>query len=158
MRFQGAPLLDFRLGISYRQPFLASFHYMYEGFAMRKIGILALMGVMVGGLAFANNNSNQGGSTKTIKEVMAAAFKGDDSLYKKVTSGKASAEEKAKLLDCLIYLVQNEAPKGDATEWKMMSGRAMMAAGMVVVGRAEGMDELKAAGNCKACHDKFKGK
>ncbi len=124
---------------------------------MRKLLVLTVALAMVGGIAWANNAPAQGGK-KTIKEVMKAAMGGDNSLFKKVSSGSATAEEKTKLLDLLVSLVENDAPKGDATEWKMMSGTAMMAAAKVVVGREGAADELKAAGNCKACHDKFKGK
>ena len=83
---------------------------------------------------------------------------GENSLFNKVVGGKASAEEKLKLVDLLIDLVENEPAKGDATEWKMAAGTTMLAAAKVAVGREGAVDELKAAGNCKACHDKFKGK
>ena len=121
---------------------------------MRRIITIALALLCVGGFALANNFANK----KTIKEVMKAGLGGDSSLCKKVVSGDASDEEKKKFLDLLIDLVENEPPKGDGVEWKMQSGTAMLAAAKVVTGREGGLDELKAATNCKACHDKFKGK
>ena len=89
---------------------------------------------------------------------MKAGMAGNTSLLKKVLSGDASAEEKMKLLDLLIDLVENDAPKGDETEWKMMAGMSMLTAAKVVAGREGAIDELKKATDCKSCHDKFKGK
>ena len=114
--------------------------------------------LMVGSFAWASNNNSNVAAKKTVKEVMNAGMAGDNSLFKKVAGGSASAEEKAKLLDLLIDLLENDAPKGDTVEWKMASGTAMVAAAKLVIGREGALDELKAAANCKACHDKFKGK
>ncbi len=105
-------------------------------------------------IALANNLVE----TKTVKEVMKAGFAGDSSLCKKVLSGESSDEEKKKFLDLMIDLVENKAPKGDEMEWKMQAGTAMVAAAKVVTGREGSLEELKEATNCKACHDKFKGK
>jgi cytochrome c553 len=121
---------------------------------MRRVLTVALAVVCVGGFAWANVFAEK----KTIKEVMKAGFAGDSSLCKKVVSGEANDEEKKKFLDLLIDLVENEPPKGDGTEWKMQSGTAMLAAAKVVTGREGSLEQLKAATNCKACHDKFKGK
>jgi hypothetical protein len=54
--------------------------------------------------------------------------------------------------------VENDAPKGEELQWKMQSGKALLAAAKVVAGREGATDELKEATNCKACHDVFKGK
>jgi hypothetical protein len=121
---------------------------------MRRFFPAMVVLLCVGGFALANNLAPK----KTVKEVMKAAFAGDSSLCKKVTSGEASDDEKKQFLSLLIDLVENNAPKGDETEWKMQSGTALVAAAKVVTGREEGLEELKAAVNCKACHDKFKGK
>ena len=121
---------------------------------MRRVFTLALATMFVGGFALANNFVPK----KTVKEVMKAAFAGDSSLCKKVVSGQANEDEQKQFLDLLIDLVENDAPKGEVVEWKMQSGTAMLAAAKVVTGREGSLDELKAATNCKACHDKFKGK
>lgn len=89
----------------------------------------------------------------TIKEVMQAMKKG---LLKKVVSGEATAEEKTQLLDYYISLVENTPKKGDANSWHKLAGDAAKAAAKVVVGREGATDELKAATNCKACHDVHK--
>jgi len=114
--------------------------------------ILAL--ICISGIALASNLVPK----KEIKEVMKAGFAGNTSLCKKITSGEASDDEKKQFLDLLIDLVENNAPKGDETEWKMQSGIALVAAAKVVTGREGALEELTAAVNCKACHDKFKGK
>jgi hypothetical protein len=127
---------------------------LFERNLMRRFipAVLALL--CIGGIAVASNLAPK----KTVKEVMKAGFAGNSSLCKKVTSGEASDEEKKQFLDLLIDLVENNAPKGDETEWKMQSGTALVAAAKVVTGREGALEELGAAVNCKACHDKFKGK
>ena len=90
----------------------------------------------------------------TIKEVMKVALKGD--LVKKVVAGDASDDEKKNLLDLLVSLADNEPTKGDMQSWNALTSKAVMAAAKVVVGREGASDELKAATNCKACHDVHK--
>jgi len=122
---------------------------------MRLVSSFAIVAILLLGFSHANSFNAE---KKTIKEVMKAGMAGNTSLLKKVLSGDASAEEKMKLLDLLIDLVENDAPKGDETEWKMMAGMSMLTAAKVVAGREGAIDELKKATDCKSCHDKFKGK
>jgi hypothetical protein len=122
---------------------------------MRLVSSIAMAAILLLGFSHANSFNAE---KKTIKEVMKAGMAGNTSLLKKVLSGDASAEEKMKLLDLLIDLVENDAPKGDETEWKMMAGMSMLTAAKVVAGREGAIDELKKATDCKSCHDKFKGK
>jgi hypothetical protein len=122
---------------------------------MRLVSSIAMAAILLLGFSHANSFNAE---KKTIKEVMKAGNAGNSSLLKKVLSGDASAEEKMKLLDLYIDLVENDAPKGDETEWKMMAGMAMLTAAKVVAGREGAIDELKKASDCKSCHDKFKGK
>ena len=122
---------------------------------MRLVSSIAIVAMLLLGFSHANSFNAE---KKTIKEVMKAGMAGNTSLLKKVLSGDASAEEKMKLLDLLIDLVENDAPKGDETEWKMMAGMSMLTAAKVVAGREGAIDELKKATDCKSCHDKFKGK
>ena len=121
---------------------------------MRRFFPVVIALTCIGGIALANNLAPK----KTVKEVMKAGFGGDSSLCKKVTSGEGTDEDKKQFLNLLIDLVENNAPKGDETEWKMQSGAALVAAAKVVTGREDGLESLKAAVNCKTCHDKFKGK
>ena len=122
---------------------------------MRLVSSIAIVAMLLLGFSHANSFNAE---KKTIKEVMKAGMAGNTSLLKKVLSGDASAEEKMKLLDLYIDLVENDAPKGDETEWKMMAGMSMLTAAKVVAGREGAIDELKKATDCKSCHDKFKGK
>lgn len=116
------------------------------------VGLVAFLGL--GCIALAGGLLEK----KTIKQVMKAGFAGDNSLCKKVVTGDASDDEKKEFLNLLIDLVENDAPKGEEIQWKMQSGRALLAAAKVVAGREGATDELKEATNCKACHDVFKGK
>ena len=122
---------------------------------MRLVSSIAIAAILLLGFSHANSFNAE---KKTIKEVMKAGMAGNTSLLKKVLSGDASAEEKMKLLDLYIDLVENDAPKGDETEWKMMAGMAMLNAAKVVAGREGAIAELKKASDCKSCHDKCKGK
>ncbi|MCY2980407.1 MAG: hypothetical protein NTU79_17210 [Planctomycetota bacterium] len=122
---------------------------------MRLVSSIAIAAILLLGFSHANSFNAE---KKTIKEVMKAGLAGNTSLLNKVLGGDASAEEKMKLLDLYIDLVENDAPKGDETEWKMMAGMAMLTAAKVVAGREGAIDELKKASDCKSCHDKFKGK
>ena len=99
--------------------------------------------------------SQQGPPPKhTIKEVMKQAH--GAKLINKVLDGKASKEEKDQLLDLYISLIDNKPPKGEPDKWMVNSGRAILAAARVAVGREGALEELKTATNCKACHDTHK--
>jgi hypothetical protein len=116
--------------------------------------------ITVGVLTFAQDSdkSEQKRTPKeTVKQVMGKAMspKGEQ-LNKKVLSGKATNEEKLQLLDLFISLTENEAPKGDQASWQALTNSAMVAAARVAVGREGAIDELKAATNCKKCHDAHK--
>ena len=89
-----------------------------------------------------------------IKEVMKQAH--GAKLLNKVLDGKASKEEKDQLLDLYISMIDNKPPKGEGDKWIMSSGRVILAAARVAVGREGSLEELKAATNCKACHDTHK--
>jgi hypothetical protein len=86
----------------------------------------------------------------TIKEVMKEAMKGG--LCKKVATGKASKEEKDKLLEMFKALTQNKPPKGESDSWKTKTD--------ALVSAANGDDgkALGKAANCMACHEVHKGK
>lgn len=93
-------------------------------------------------------------SKYTIKEVMKNVNK--DGLLKKVVAGDATQEDKVKLLDNYIALVETKPEKGDNASWQRLAGSAALAAAKVVVGRDGAIEELKVASNCKACHSVHK--
>jgi hypothetical protein len=117
--------------------------------------LTAVLAVVVGsGFAYFDASLSKKDEPRPIKTIMKEAMK--SGLAKKVAGGEASDEEKMQFLDMMIDLVANEAPKGDEMEWKMAAGTVMMNAAKVVVGREDGGEALKAAIDCKACHDVFK--
>lgn len=114
---------------------------------MKKIlfaGMLAL-GVMV--LALSSNQAALE-PKYTISEVMKKAMKGG--LCGKVASGKASEAEQTELVELFTALCENKAPKGDQKDW-VSKCQALIKAAKDGDGKA-----LKAAANCKACHDAHK--
>lgn len=127
-----------------------------------RICIASLVAVVaIGAFAFAHDSDGEDKvkPKHTVKQVMGKAMspKGDK-LNKKVLSGDASDKEKLELLDLYISLTENDAPSGDEASWNKFAGAAAIAAAKVAVGREGAMAELKAATNCKKCHDAHKPK
>ncbi len=115
---------------------------------------LVIGSLLLAGFGFAPLDEPSSPDDVAIKDVMQQVMKGG--MLKKVMSGNASDEEKLIVLDMFISLSESEALQGDADEWKDQTGAVMTSYAKFLVGR-EGADEaLKAATNCKACHDKFK--
>lgn len=123
-----------------------------------KISLMASFCIALLTCAAWSNGANTADDEKkpkhTIKEVMKVALKGD--LQKKVLSGNASDEDKKKLLDMYISMVESKPPKGQMNSWHNLAGAAALAAAKVVVGREGAAEELKTATNCKACHSEHK--
>lgn len=90
----------------------------------------------------------------TIKDVMKLGHK--DGLLKKILKGDASEDDKKKLLDLYISMVESKPSRGDINSWHNLAGKATVAAAKVVVGREGAEKELEAATNCKACHSVHK--
>ena len=94
---------------------------------------------------------------KDIKEVM-VAHKGKDSLIEKIKAGKASDDDKKKLLSLYEALGAFKPPKGDDKSWKDKT-EALVSAAKDLVDKKDGaLDKLKTASDCKACHSVHKGK
>lgn len=91
----------------------------------------------------------------TIKQVMKIAHK--DGLLKKVASGKASKEDKEKLLVVYTALSQNKPPQGSADDWKTKTEALVKAAKEAVENEPTAGKDLGKAANCKACHSEHKG-
>jgi hypothetical protein len=103
-------------------------------------------------LALAADNAK----SSPIKGIMKEGFKGDDSLFAKVLSGKGSKEDKAKLHAMTVELAKHEAPKGDAKSWHDKVAALNKATQAVSDDAPGGLEALKAAGNCKGCHSGHK--
>jgi len=86
----------------------------------------------------------------TIKEAMKAHAK--EKLHTKVIEGKASDEEKDKLVALYEALGKNKPPKGDADSWKTLTDELVAAAKDAKEGKEGAGDRLKKAVDCGACH------
>jgi hypothetical protein len=117
---------------------------------MRKMFVACL--VIGFGLAIAIGSGAQDKPKYTIKDVMKTAHKGG--LLKKVSEGKASDEEKQKLVDMYEALAASKPPKGEDESWKTKTTALVEAAKAAQKGDT---GKLKAAADCKACHTGHKG-
>ena len=89
---------------------------------------------------------------RAIEDVMKTVMKGNDSTFKKVSSGKGSDADAKKLLEYLKSLPGNTPPKGDAASWKAKTSKLVQAANDVVAKKPGAVGALKSAGDCKGCH------
>jgi hypothetical protein len=96
------------------------------------------------------------GEKSPIKEIMKQSMKGDDSLFKKVQSGNGSKEEKAQLLAAATELAKHDPPRGDKKGWQDKCAALVKACQAVNDGAADGLKQLKTAGDCKGCHTAYK--
>src|SRR5262249_18017147 len=96
----------------------------------------------------------------TIVDVMQTAprppEKDKPNLLKTVSDGKASKEQKEKLLELYTALGQNKPPKGDAKSWKEKTDALVSAVKSVIANENGAADKLKKATTCMACHDVHK--
>jgi hypothetical protein len=97
------------------------------------------------------------GGFASIKDVM-ALHKGKESFLANILAGKGSDDDHKKLVAAYEAMAGMKAPKGDEAGWKTLN-TALLGAAKDVQAKKEGaLDKLKAASNCKACHDPYKGK
>ena len=125
----------------------------------RKLKVLGLAAICVAGMGSVMSLVRAADEAKpkhTIKEVMKTVHGKESTLHKNIVAGTGTAEEKQQLLDLYISLFEGKPPKGDEDSWKMLAGKAALAAAKVVVGREGAIEELKTATNCKACHSVHK--
>ncbi len=87
-----------------------------------------------------------------IEQIMKKAFKGDNSLYKKVATGKGTADDNAKLASILKGLAGTKPPKGDIEKWNQRVTDLIKAADDVAAGKPNGLEDLQMSGKCKGCH------
>ncbi len=92
----------------------------------------------------------------TIKQVMKAVEAGKGSVANKVASGKATAEEKDKMVEYAQALAENPCPKGDAESWKEKTKALVEAAKKVQKGEKGAVAEFKKANDCNTCHKPHK--
>lgn len=95
----------------------------------------------------------------TIKEVMKELHKapqGTDPVCKKASSGTASKEEIAKLVEYYKSLPANKPPQGDEASWKTKTTALLKAAEDLQAGKPDAAKAYGTAVNCKACHSVHK--
>jgi hypothetical protein len=90
----------------------------------------------------------------SIKDVMKEGHK--NGLYKKVAQGKATKEEKEKLVALYTALAKDMPPKGDAAAWKKQTEDMLAAAQGSIKGDKDAEAKLLKLVNCAACHKEFK--
>ena len=87
-----------------------------------------------------------------IEQIMKKAFKGDNSLYKKVATGKGTPADNTKLAEMLKGLEGTKPPRGDLAAWKQRVSELIKAADDVAAGKPNALEELQMSGKCKGCH------
>jgi hypothetical protein len=97
------------------------------------------------------------GAFKDIKEVM-ALHKGKDSFLANILAGKGSDDDLKKLVSAYEVMAAQKPSKGDEASWKTLTAALLTAAKDAAAKKEGALDKLKAASNCKACHDVHKGK
>jgi hypothetical protein len=136
---------------------LWSNHMGRKSFAARGIVALALA---VGGGAFvlaadgpAKAPEKPAAKPKyELSEIMNKGHKGNDSLLKKVTTGKATPAETKKLVEYYQAMVLHAPPKGDEKSWKEKTTALLKASESAAAKKAGAVALLEKAANCKACH------
>jgi len=120
--------------------------------------IITVAACLAGG--FTINAVAEGGKKQemTVKQVMKDKMKGDTSAIKKAIKGELSKEEVSSLLAAVKTMIDNKPPKGDEASWKEKCDALVSACEKLEKGEAGAGDAVKAAANCKACHDVHKGK
>jgi hypothetical protein len=93
----------------------------------------------------------------TVKQVMKFAHGGGaNSLLKKVQSGKATDEEKAKLVELYEAMANSKAKKGNAGNYTKMCEALLNAAKAAQNGDKNAGQLLGKASNCMGCHNQYK--
>lgn len=90
----------------------------------------------------------------SAKKVMKDAMK--SGLYKKVVTGKGSTEDKKDLLALFETLAKSQPAKGEDGSWKTKTTALVDAAKEAAADQPTASAKLKAAGDCKSCHEVHK--
>jgi len=96
----------------------------------------------------------------TIGEIMIKAHQPGRSARKaldqRVIDGRATDDEKRRLLALYEALAKAKPEEGSLDDWKRVTKALVEAAQGVVAGQENAAEALKTALNCKACHEKFR--
>lgn len=107
---------------------------------------------------FSTVTVSQGADDDRIKEAMKGGFKGDTSLAKLASEGKASKEDIAKLKAYCETMVKVVPPVGDEASWKAKTEALLKSVVDLEAGVADAPKAFEKAANCKACHEVHKPK
>ena len=106
---------------------------------------------------------NKGRPDSEIELIMKAGFGGYPPVLKRpferLREGMATKKETEQLVELCRKLGEARPPKGDIKEWKKLTDDLLKAAKDVEAGgqdKVDALKRLKAAGDCMACHDKFR--
>jgi len=93
-----------------------------------------------------------------VDEVMKKLHKPkNDNVFSRVVAGKGSPDDKKLIVEYYESMVLVKPEKGDAAEWKKLTGGVLAAAKAVAAhDDAKSQSALKTATNCKTCHDAFR--
>ena len=92
----------------------------------------------------------------TLKGIMKTAFKGD--LVKAVGTGKATDEQKEKMLTFAKAMTKLKPPRGEEESWKEKTKALVEATQACVDAKDDAASLFKTAANCAACHRSHKPK
>lgn len=92
----------------------------------------------------------------TLGEIMSKGHKGNNSLLKKVTTGKATPDETKRLVEYYQAMVLHAPPKGEEKSWKEKTAALVKASEAVAAKKSGAVAMLEKAVNCKACHSAHK--
>lgn len=123
----------------------------------KSIAITALAVCLTAGITLTASAEDKK-SAASIKDVMKEKFKGDTSEIKKATKGELSKEQVASLLTAVKSMAGQKPKKGEEASWKEKCDALVSAVEKLEKGEAGAGDAVKAAANCKSCHDVHKGK
>jgi hypothetical protein len=117
----------------------------------RTILSLAAVGSLLAGCASYSSKPSM-----TSEEVMKQGFKGDTSLFKKISQGNGTQDDFNHLVKLSRELAKNAPSKGDAASWSEKTKALVVASEALAKGQPGALDAVKAAANCKACHSVHK--
>lgn len=97
------------------------------------------------------------GGFASVKDVM-ALHKGKESFLANILAGKGSDDDLKKLVSAYEVMAAQKPPTGDEGSWKTLTAAALAAAKDAQAKKEGAIEKLKAATNCKACHEPHKPK
>jgi hypothetical protein len=113
-------------------------------------GFLVLVSAVLAGTTWAADDDEDEKPKYTIKQVMKKTNK--EGLLKKVVKGKATQDDKSRLLELYKSLEKNRPPKGTKKEWEARTKPIIAAAQDVVDGKQGAGKRLANAVSCLDCH------